>query len=110
MSRIFPHPNLSNGWACPVCRTSADAPVMLVPVHGTEIDGIMEAKQVHADCVEVVQRMMRASTKEGAPRPAEEACPEPEGCDCNEGYGHPMSCGRCHGSGIVGGAGRKASK
>ena len=65
MSRTFPHPNLSNGWACPVCRTSADAPVMLVAISGTEKDGIVEAEQVHAECVELAQRMMSRVASRG---------------------------------------------
>ena len=65
MNRTFPHPNLSHGWVCPVCRTSADSPVMLIPIPGTEEGGIVQAEQVHAECVEVVQRMMSRVASRG---------------------------------------------
>lgn len=54
--RQWPHPNMTK-FKCPVCKTSSDAPVVLVPIPGTECDGICEAKQVHAECYRVVMRM-----------------------------------------------------
>lgn len=47
--RSFDHPNMV-GFLCPICETRADRPVVLVPIPGTECDGIVEAKQVHVDC------------------------------------------------------------
>ena len=54
--RKFKHPNLIN-FSCPICGTNTDAPVVLVPIEGTEKDGIVECNQVHADCYKVVMRM-----------------------------------------------------
>ncbi len=50
--REFPHPNMSNNWKCPICDTGADRPVVLMPIPGTEDDGICQAKQIHSDCLE----------------------------------------------------------
>jgi hypothetical protein len=54
---VFEHPNISNGWKCPVCGTNADKPVVLVPIPNTENDGICEAKQVHKKCYDLVVEM-----------------------------------------------------
>lgn len=54
--RQFLHPNM-NGFTCPVCGTNADAPVVLVPIEGTEDGNLVEAKQVHSDCYRVMCRM-----------------------------------------------------
>jgi len=54
---VFEHPNMSNGFVCPVCKTSADKPVVLVPIPDTEQDGICEAKQVHKKCYDLVIEM-----------------------------------------------------
>jgi hypothetical protein len=56
-SRIFDHPNPIN-FMCPVCKTSADCPVVLVPKLGTEQDGIVECEQVHAQCFSLVFNMI----------------------------------------------------
>jgi hypothetical protein len=50
--RTFPHPNFSNDWKCPLCQTAEDRPVVLAPILGTLDDGIEEARQIHADCLE----------------------------------------------------------
>lgn len=55
--RIFDHPNFYGGFECPICRSSADAPVTLVPIPGTEDGNIVEAKQVHAECYSVFVKM-----------------------------------------------------
>lgn len=55
----FDHPNYSTGFECPVCHTGADQPVTLVPIPGTEDGGIVECKQVHAECWELVLKMSR---------------------------------------------------
>lgn len=55
--RTFDHPNTSHGWRCPICNTAADRPVVLVPIPGTEDGGIVEARQIHAACHEVVLSM-----------------------------------------------------
>lgn len=48
--RVFPHPNLGHGWICPICRTAADQPVVLIPKSEPDEHGICEAEQVHAEC------------------------------------------------------------
>ena len=45
----FKHPNM-DGFECPVCLTSKDAPVVLVGIPGTEDGNIMKAEQVHSEC------------------------------------------------------------
>lgn len=57
MSRAFPHPNYAHGFVCPICRTAADAPVVLVPNSEPDEDGICTADQVHEDCFNLVRRM-----------------------------------------------------
>lgn len=54
--RAFEHPNPIN-FMCPICHTKADAPVRLVAIPGTEKDGIVEACQVHAECIDLYERM-----------------------------------------------------
>ena len=49
--RVFDHPNLA-GFLCPICKTVADKPVVLVKKAGTGKDGIMEAEQIHLDCLD----------------------------------------------------------
>ena len=53
-SRVFEHPNMSGGFVCPVCKCGADDPVVLAPIPGTQHDNIVECKQVHAKCWEVI--------------------------------------------------------
>ena len=49
--RTFEHPNTSNGWKCPICKTDKDMPVVLIGITGTEDDGIIQAEQFHLDCI-----------------------------------------------------------
>ena len=49
--RTFPHPNMVGNWKCPICKTSLDASVMLVPIAGTEEGNNQQALQAHAGCV-----------------------------------------------------------
>jgi len=51
--RIFDHPNL-DGFVCPICGTSEDKPVTLVGILETLHDGIMQAKQIHVDCIDLL--------------------------------------------------------
>ena len=55
--RVFDHFNSSRGAKCPVCKTSADAPTVLVPIPGTEDGGNVKAKQVHKDCYDLAMKM-----------------------------------------------------
>lgn len=73
--KSFPHPNLGHGWSCPVCHTSADRSVVLVGMPWTEHDGIVEAKQVHERCWELILEM-REDVERGEKK---ECCiPNPE--------------------------------
>lgn len=59
--RTFDHPNYHGGFICPICETSADMPVTLVGIPGTEDGGNMQAAQVHAECEALRQQMAAAS-------------------------------------------------
>ena len=50
--KIFDHPNME-GFKCPVCNTNEDKPVTLVSIDGTDYKGIVEAIQVHAECLDL---------------------------------------------------------
>ena len=54
--REFEHPNMTN-FTCPICNSSADRPVVLVGIPGTEEGNIMQAQQIHSECYELVCRM-----------------------------------------------------
>lgn len=54
--RVFDHPNMMN-FLCPVCKTAADMPVVLVGIPGTEQGNIQEAKQVHKKCYDLICEM-----------------------------------------------------
>ena len=56
-SLVFEHPNMHFGFECPVCHTGKDAPVVLVPIPGTEDDGIVECKHVHQKCFDLITEM-----------------------------------------------------
>ena len=51
--RIFEHPNCSNGWKCPICLESTDLPIVLIGIIGTEEGTIMQAEQIHVDCLDL---------------------------------------------------------
>jgi hypothetical protein len=54
--REFKHPNM-HGFNCPICKSSKDMPVVLIPIPGTEKEGICEAAQVHSECYELFCKM-----------------------------------------------------
>ncbi len=51
--RVFDHPNMSNSWRCPICGTYSDSPVILAAIAGTEDENIVQAEQIHMDCIEL---------------------------------------------------------
>ena len=61
--RTFDHPNMKN-FMCPICKTKADKPVVLVGIPGTEQDGNMQTEQVHLECHELVYRMLATEVKQ----------------------------------------------
>jgi hypothetical protein len=50
--RQFDHPNM-DGFTCPICGTADDKPVTLIGIDGTQEGSIMQAKQVHMECLEL---------------------------------------------------------
>jgi hypothetical protein len=52
--KIFDHPNL-DGFVCPICLGSEDAPVVLIPIEGTQKEGIMKAQQYHVGCISLTE-------------------------------------------------------
>ena len=53
--KVFDHPNTYTKFVCPICGTGDDKPVVLIPIDGTEKDGIMEARQYHLDCIKLTE-------------------------------------------------------
>lgn len=51
--RVFEHPNVTGGFACPICGTGENKPVVLIGTAGTKEGHIMEARQYHLDCIEL---------------------------------------------------------
>lgn len=47
--RIFEHFNTSS--VCKICETNKDGRAILIPIQGTEDDGIVACEQVHLDCL-----------------------------------------------------------
>ena len=55
--RPFKNFNSSNGDTCPVCKTNKNCETVLIPIPGTEKDGLVEAKQVHKKCYDLLVEM-----------------------------------------------------
>ena len=51
--RVFQHPNKTDNWKCPICKTDEDKEVVLVGIIGTEDGYNIEAEQVHLVCLEL---------------------------------------------------------
>ncbi|MBL0320305.1 MAG: hypothetical protein IPP74_13595 [Alphaproteobacteria bacterium] len=49
--KAFPHFNKSGGNKCPICLTNDDEKTILVPIDGTEDDGLVECEQIHLNCI-----------------------------------------------------------
>jgi len=52
--KIFKNPNLSGGWKCPICKESKLGEVVLVGINGTQEDGLMQAEQIHLECIDLL--------------------------------------------------------
>jgi hypothetical protein len=83
--RTFKHFNQS-GAPCPICGTVDDKPPVLVPIYGTEDDGICEALQIHLDCINltayrengrIILGMAAEEIKERAVQPTTQAIRQP---------------------------------
>ena len=55
--RTFEHFNASFDAICPICKTNKDAETVLIPIPGTEDDGIVEAQQMHKKCFDLIIEM-----------------------------------------------------
>ena len=51
--KVFKEMNTIGDDLCPICCTADKKEVVLIGVDGTEGDGIMEARQVHLDCLDL---------------------------------------------------------
>ena len=51
--RIFEHPNTSHKWRCPVCGRADDKSVFLAAIEDARDGHVVEAVQVHVDCIEL---------------------------------------------------------
>lgn len=61
--KIFEQPNLIT-FRCPICGTNDKKPVTLVPIYGTEKDGMAQAIQVHVDCLELKYQPLKSNDGE----------------------------------------------
>ena len=52
--RVFKEPNTRNDWKCPVCKTAEKKEVVLIGIVGSWKDNIMEAEQIHLDCIDLL--------------------------------------------------------
>lgn len=50
---IFEKPNTTNNWKCPICNKNTENKVVLIGIDGTERDKIIEAEQVHFNCLDL---------------------------------------------------------
>ena len=50
--RTFKEPNWTDNNKCPICHTTEIAPVMLIPIVGTQDGNNVQAIQVHEKCIE----------------------------------------------------------
>jgi hypothetical protein len=50
--RTFEHFNKSGKDVCPICKTSEDKEIMLVPIFGTEEGNNIQAIQIHTQCLQ----------------------------------------------------------
>lgn len=53
---VLEHPNMSN-FKCPICGTSEDKPIVLIPIDGTEVPGTrrQKARQYHLECIQLTE-------------------------------------------------------
>lgn len=51
--KSFEHFNQTTKDPCPICKTKNDERTVLIGVDGTEDEGIMEAIQVHLNCIDL---------------------------------------------------------
>lgn len=56
--RVFEKYNQYGTEVCPVCQTNREMPVVLIPIPGTEDDGLIEAKQVHKECYDNIKAIV----------------------------------------------------
>ncbi len=49
--QIFKKPNIDSDWKCPICNTNGEKEVTLIPILGTREGNIIQAEQIHLDCI-----------------------------------------------------------
>lgn len=49
--KIFEHPNTSDNWVCPICKTNADKQVTLIALPQKSNELVVQAEQFHVHCV-----------------------------------------------------------
>ena len=49
--RIFDKPNSTVKWECPICGNDDEKEVALVSVEGTQQGRVVQARQVHVECL-----------------------------------------------------------
>lgn len=52
--KVFQKPNTSFGWKCKICNSNEEKETVLVPIVGTEEDGIIQAEQFHKECLNLM--------------------------------------------------------
>lgn len=52
--RVFKQGNWRHGAKCPICNTNKKEEVVLIGIVGTEEDNIIEGKQFHLSCLELL--------------------------------------------------------
>jgi len=50
--RTFEHFPQDGKTRCPLCGTDADRPCLLLPIDGTDRDGLCECAPTHVDCLQ----------------------------------------------------------
>lgn len=53
---IFARFNPAGGGKCPVCGTADSKETVLVPIHGTQRDGLSECNQYHLACIDLLEQ------------------------------------------------------
>lgn len=72
--KTFQNFNQGHGYVCPICGTDENKEVILIPIAGTEEGNLMEAAQVHSECL---QNNLVILTKEGENPVIATACSSP---------------------------------
>lgn len=61
--RTFKSFNSSGNSICPICGTNEEKETLLIPIQGTQDGKLMEAAQVHSECLENRMRLRIESSR-----------------------------------------------